>query len=162
MGLRCLGPGAQTSRDPVHHHLPGDSHLSLNLKGPGPLRHLEGEFMRLTAFTDFGLRALMRLAGSPERSFTVPEIAEEFAISRDHLMKVARELARHGFITTQRGAAGGIHLAKPASEIRLGAVVRALEARHALVECFAEERCACRLLPRCGLKRRLSAARGVS
>jgi Rrf2 family nitric oxide-sensitive transcriptional repressor len=115
--------------------------------------------MRLTAFTDFGLRALMRLAGSPERSFTVPEIAEEFAISRDHLMKAVRELARHGFITTQRGAAGGIRLARPASEIRLGAVVRALEARHALVECFAEERCACRLLPRCRLKMRLSAAR---
>src|SRR5215475_1909470 len=77
------------------------------------------DFVRLTAFTDFGLRALMRLAGSPERSFTVPEIAEELAISRDHLMKVEREVARHGFITTQRGAAGGIHLAKPASEIRL-------------------------------------------
>jgi len=117
------------------------------------------DFVRLTAFTDFGLRALMRLAGSPERGFTVPEIAEEFAISRDHLMKAVRELARHGFITTQRGAAGGIRLARPASEIRLGSVVRVLEARHALVECFAEEGCACRLLPRCLLKRRLSAAR---
>jgi hypothetical protein len=28
------------SRDPVHHHLPGDSHLSLKLEVPGPLRHL--------------------------------------------------------------------------------------------------------------------------
>src|SRR5262249_30282520 len=104
------------------------------------------DFMRLTAFTDFGLRALMRLAGSPQRSFTVQEIAEEFGISRDHLMKAVRELARHGFITTQRGAAGGIRLARSANEIRLGEVVRALEARHALVECFAKEACACRLL----------------
>jgi Rrf2 family transcriptional regulator, nitric oxide-sensitive transcriptional repressor len=115
--------------------------------------------MRLTAFTDFGLRALMRLAGSPERSFTVQEIAEEFVISRDHLMKAVRLLARHGFIATQRGAAGGIRLARSANEIRLGEVVRALEARHALVECFAKEGSACRLLPRCRLKRRLSAAR---
>src|SRR5262249_32891194 len=45
LGLRCLGPGAQTSRNPVHHHLPGDSHLSLNLKGPGPLRHLGRQCM---------------------------------------------------------------------------------------------------------------------
>jgi Rrf2 family nitric oxide-sensitive transcriptional repressor len=115
--------------------------------------------MRLTLFTDFGLRALMRLAGAPDRSFTVPEIAEEFAISRDHLMKVVRELARHGFITTQRGAGGGIRLSRPASEIRLGAVVRALEARHALVECFEPEGCACRLVPRCRIKRRLWEAR---
>ena len=35
-----MGPGAQTSRDPVHHHLPGDSHLSLKLEVQGPLRHL--------------------------------------------------------------------------------------------------------------------------
>jgi Rrf2 family nitric oxide-sensitive transcriptional repressor len=115
--------------------------------------------MRLSAFTDFGLRALMRLAGSPERSLSVPEIAEEFAISRDHLMKVVRELAQHGFITTQRGASGGIRLARPAGEIRLGAVVRALEARHALVECFQEVGCACRLFPRCRLKKRLFDAR---
>jgi hypothetical protein len=38
------GPVAQTSRDPVHHHLPGDSHLSLKLR-QGPLRQL-GSFLR--------------------------------------------------------------------------------------------------------------------
>ena len=115
--------------------------------------------MRLTSFTDFGLRALMRLAGAPDRSFTVAQIAEEFAISREHLMKVVRALAREGFVTARRGAAGGIALARPASEIRLGAVIRALEARHALVECFQSGGGACRLLPRCRLKRRLWEAR---
>lgn len=115
--------------------------------------------MRLTMFTDYGLRALMRLAGAPERTFSVPEIAEEFAISRDHLMKVVRELTRHGFIVTQRGAAGGIRLSRPANEIRLGSVVRVLEARHALVECFGQDAYACRLLPRCRLKTRLAKAR---
>ena len=44
--------------------------------------------MRLTAFTDYGLRALMRLAGEPERLFTTEEIAREFDISRHHLTKV--------------------------------------------------------------------------
>src|SRR5262249_49156178 len=33
LALRCLGPGVTTSRDPVHHHLPGDSPLSLKLRG---------------------------------------------------------------------------------------------------------------------------------
>ena len=55
--------------------------------------------MRLTSFTDFALRALMRLAGEPARSFATNEIAAEFGISRNHLAKVVRDLADGGFIT---------------------------------------------------------------
>lgn len=114
--------------------------------------------MRLTSFTDFGLRALMRLAAEPERVFTTNEIAAEFEISRNHLTKVVRDLANAGFIATQRGAGGGFRLARPASAISLGDVVRRLEARHALVECFREDGGACVLTPNCRLKRRLAAA----
>ena len=69
--------------------------------------------MRLTSFTDFALRALMRLAGEPTRSFATNEIAAEFGISRNHLAKVVRDLADGGFISTQRGAGGGFTLARP-------------------------------------------------
>ena len=91
--------------------------------------------MRLTLFTDFALRALMRLAGEPARSFATNEIAAEFGISRNHLAKVVRDLADGGFIATQRGAGGGFSLARPPQSITLGEVVRALEGE-ALVECF--------------------------
>jgi len=83
--------------------------------------------MRLTSFTDFALRALMRLAGEPARSFATNEIAAEFGISRNHLAKVVRDLADGGFIATQRGAGGGFSLARSARSITLGEVVRALE-----------------------------------
>ena len=63
--------------------------------------------MRLTSFTDFGLRALMQLAGEPQRTFTTDEIARTFAISRNHLAKIIRELATPGIVATQRGAGGG-------------------------------------------------------
>ena len=63
--------------------------------------------MRLTSFTDFALRALMRLAGDPDRSFSTNDIAAEFGISRNHLIKVVRDLANGGFVITQRGAGGG-------------------------------------------------------
>jgi Rrf2 family nitric oxide-sensitive transcriptional repressor len=115
--------------------------------------------MRLTLFTDFALRALMRLAGEPDRSFTTDEIAREFAISRHHLTKVVRDLSSAGFVTTQRGAGGGFRLARPAERITLGEIVRALESREALVECFREDGGACVLTPRCGLKGKLAAAR---
>jgi Rrf2 family nitric oxide-sensitive transcriptional repressor len=115
--------------------------------------------MRLTAFTDFGLRALMRLAGEPDRSFSTNEIAAEFGISRNHLTKVVRDLADAGFVATQRGAGGGFRLARSAHAITLGEVVRSLEQRHALVECFRPDGGDCVLKPRCRLKSRLAAAR---
>ena len=115
--------------------------------------------MRLTSFTDFALRALMRLAGEPARWFATNEIATEFGISRNHLAKVVRDLADGGFISTQRGAGGGFTLARPPQSITLGEVVRALEARHALVECFRDDGGTCVLTPRCRLKARLAAAR---
>jgi Rrf2 family nitric oxide-sensitive transcriptional repressor len=115
--------------------------------------------MRLTAFTDYGLRALMRLAGTPERLFTTAELAAELDISRNHLAKVVQDLSRAGYIETQRGSGGGFHLAMPARSITLGAVVRLLEQRHALVECFRADGGACTLTPQCRLKSRLGAAR---
>ena len=115
--------------------------------------------MRLTSFTDFGLRALMRLAGEPTRSFATNEIAAEFGISRNHLAKVVRDLADGGFVATQRGAGGGFTLARPARSITLGEVVRALEGPHALVECFRDDGGNCALKARCRLKARLAAAR---
>jgi Rrf2 family nitric oxide-sensitive transcriptional repressor len=114
--------------------------------------------MRLTAFTDYGLRALMRLAGEPERLFTTEEIANELAISRNHLTKVVRELADAGFVATLRGSGGGFRLARPAAEISIGEVVRRLEARHAIVECFRSDGGDCVLTPRCRLKARLKHA----
>lgn len=115
--------------------------------------------MRLTAFTDYALRALMRLAGEPERLFTTDDLAREFAISRHHLTKVVGDLARGGFVVTQRGAGGGLRLARPAGSITLGEVVRLLEARHALVECFRADGGQCALRPGCRLRPRLAAAR---
>ena len=115
--------------------------------------------MRLTSFTDYGLRALMRLAGEPDRVFTTDEIAREFQISRNHLVKVVRELGEAGFVVTHRGVGGGFQLAKPAADISVGDVVRTLEKRQSLVECFREDGGDCVLLPRCRLKHRLASAR---
>jgi Rrf2 family transcriptional regulator, nitric oxide-sensitive transcriptional repressor len=110
--------------------------------------YLQEATMRLTAFTDYGLRALMRLAGA-DRVFTTEEIAKEFAISRNHLTKVVHELGDAGFVATHRGSGGGFRLARPAEAISIGEVVRRLEARHAIVECFRRDGGACVLTSRC-------------
>jgi Rrf2 family nitric oxide-sensitive transcriptional repressor len=115
--------------------------------------------MRLANFTDYGLRVLMRLAGTPEEALSTARIAEEFHIPYNHLAKVVRELARGGFVVTQRGAGGGLRLARPADEITLGEVVRRLDQRYAMVECFRADGGACLLTPRCRLKAQLASAR---
>jgi len=107
--------------------------------------------MRLTSFTDFALRALMRLAGEPGRSFATNEIAAEFGISRNHLAKVVRDLADSGFIATQRGVGGGFTLARPAQSITIGEVVRALEGPISIVSCL--DHGGCPQEPRCNLRR---------
>lgn len=114
--------------------------------------------MRLTSFTDFGLRILMRMAGAPGRSFSTAELAEDFALSRHHVMKIVQRLARAQIVETRRGGGGGVRLARPAGTIRLGEVVRLLEEGHALVECLSPGGGACVIDGRCGLKARLSRA----
>ena len=114
--------------------------------------------MRLTQFTDFALRALMRAAGEPDRLFTTDELARELRISRHHLVKVIRDLGAHGFVATRRGAGGGFALARAADAITLGEVVRALERRHPLVECFRSDGGGCTLTAHCRLAGRLARA----
>jgi Rrf2 family nitric oxide-sensitive transcriptional repressor len=114
--------------------------------------------MRLTSFTDFGLRALMRAAAAPGELVTTDRISAELAISRHHLTKVVRALAAAGFVQTTRGAGGGFTLARPPERITIGEVVRQLEARHALVECFRTDGGACLLTPSCRLKSHLARA----
>ena len=115
--------------------------------------------MRLATFTDYGLRILMRLADAPAQSFNSSELAIQFNVSRHHLSKVVQDLVRGGFITSQRGSGGGIRLARDAQEITLGEVVRHLEQRFALVECFKAKGSECVLLPHCKLRPQLAAAR---
>jgi len=114
--------------------------------------------MRLTSFTDYGLRMLMRMAGAPEQAFSTAELAEELGLSRNHLSKIMQRLAGAGLIATRRGGGGGAVLARPAAEVRLGEVVRLLEEGHPLVECLRSDGGACSLDRRCRLKGRLRSA----
>ncbi|MXQ08950.1 Rrf2 family transcriptional regulator [Alphaproteobacteria bacterium GH1-50] len=117
--------------------------------------------MRLTSFTDYGLRMLMRMAGAPDRAHSTAEMADEFGLSRNHLSKIMQRLSSAGVVETRRGGGGGAILARPAQEIRLGDVVRLLEEDQPLVECFQPETNTCSLHGRCRLKARLRSAETV-
>lgn len=113
--------------------------------------------MRLTYFSDYAFRVLMYLAVMPDRRCTIREISDAYGISRAHLMKVVNLLTREGLVTAQRGPNGGLTLALPPADIRLGDVIRKTEEDLGLVECFRPEN-ACRLTPSCILAPALSRA----
>ena len=115
--------------------------------------------MHLNLYTDYGLRVLLYLAAAPTRSAAAPDIATTFDISLNHLRKVVQALAREGYVTTTRGRAGGVSLARDAAEIRVGKVVRALETDLNIVECFDPHSNACIIAPCCGLEKALREAR---
>ena len=114
--------------------------------------------MRLTSFTDFGLRMLMRMAGDPSRAFSSAELADDLGLSRNHLAKIIQHLARSGLIDTRRGGGGGAALARPAAQIRLGEIISLLEEGQPLVECFDADGGSCSIDARCRLKARLRSA----
>jgi Rrf2 family transcriptional regulator, nitric oxide-sensitive transcriptional repressor len=99
----------------------------------------------------------MYLAAFPDRLATIEQVAGAYGISQNHIMKVVQRLARHGFVETLRGRAGGVRLAKPPEKITVGAVLRATEEDFYLVECFRPEG-SCSITPVCRLKGALNDA----
>jgi Rrf2 family nitric oxide-sensitive transcriptional repressor len=92
--------------------------------------------MHLTLGTDYSLRTLIYVGAKGGRLATIAEIARSFGISKTHLMKVVSRLGQLGYLDTVRGKGGGIRLARPAAEIRVGAVVRDIEDDLAVMGCL--------------------------
>jgi len=107
--------------------------------------------MRLTLMSDYSIRVLMYLAVKPDRLSTITEISESYNISRNHLTKIVHQLGKANYIKTIRGRSGGIRLAKPATDITLGEIVRLMEAPSVLVECFPGGKGQCVISPVCKL-----------
>ena len=112
--------------------------------------------MELTYHTDYSLRVLMFAGAHRERRVTMREIAAAYAISLEHLRKVVHRLSQKGFLATAKGRAGGLTLARPAEQIRIGEVVVAMEDSLAIVDCCRQP---CPLCGGCSLKTVFDSAR---
>ena len=112
--------------------------------------------MQLTRFTDLGLRVLMYLAvRRGEATTTVQQVGNFFQVSHNHLTKVVHRLAQVGWISTVQGRGGGISLALPEAQIRIGDVIASLEPTLEVIDCGAPP---CPLAGCCRLKDVLGAA----
>ena len=103
--------------------------------------------MRLTRFSDIGLRVLIYLerAGARPHPVTVAEISKQFDIPLNHLVKVVGQLAKLGWVRATRGRNGGLRLAADPATLTIGQVLRKLEGEDdELVDCDAMD-CALKL-----------------
>ncbi|UFH45625.1 Rrf2 family transcriptional regulator [Flavobacterium galactosidilyticum] len=84
--------------------------------------------MKLNHFTDFSMRVLMYLDQKKEnQQSSLDELATDFKISRNHLIKVVQFLAANQLVQTKRGKNGGILISDKAREILLGDLIHLLE-----------------------------------
>ncbi len=106
--------------------------------------------MKLRIQTDYALRALI-LLGHEDRKMTAMEIADAFLISKDHLVKVIQQLARHGYVRALPGRHGGVVLTRPPAEILLRDVIKAMEGATGILACV-DESSFCPMQPGCRLR----------
>ena len=115
--------------------------------------------MHLTTFTEHAFRVLMYLAKNNNSQATIQEISESYKVSRNHIAKVVHQLGLSGFILTNRGARGGIRLAKEATEIHAGDVVKEMEKGINIIKCVQSPSPDCPFVEGCKLKTALVKAR---
>ncbi|MBV8966133.1 MAG: Rrf2 family transcriptional regulator [Mycobacteriaceae bacterium] len=84
--------------------------------------------MRISAKVDYAVRAAVELAAAPdERPVKAERIATSQDIPLNFLENILGELRHAGVVRSQRGADGGFRLARPASEVTVADIIRAVE-----------------------------------
>ena len=85
--------------------------------------------MRLSAKAEYACLAMIALAGQPPGlpPMRIREIAEAYEIPERYLVQILLQLKGAGLVYSIRGASGGYRLARPADQISLGEVLRAIE-----------------------------------
>ncbi len=120
--------------------------------------------MRLSKRGEYGLRAMIDLAehlqpGTQEAHdgdvVQIREIAERQHIPAKFLEQILLTMKNAGLLHSRMGVGGGYYLAKPASEISLGQIVRVLDGPLAPIGCVSQmayEPCGCPDEETCGLR----------
>jgi Rrf2 family protein len=83
--------------------------------------------VRVTAKVDYAVRALLELAAANDGPVKGERIAQAQEIPLKFLENILIDLRHANIVRAQRGADGGYWLARPANEVTLGEIIRAVE-----------------------------------
>ena len=87
----------------------------------------ENELVRVSAKADYALRATIELAAAGDGPVKGERIAQAQEIPLKFLENILVELRHAGIVRSQRGVEGGYWLARPAAEITVADVIRAVD-----------------------------------
>lgn len=114
--------------------------------------------MHLSKKAEYALRATIHLGMAAEvgrATVSGAELAEANRLPLKFVERILQELREAGLVETHRGKFGGYSLAKPASEIGIGQLVRLMDGRLAPICCASEnayQPCTCPDEDHCGLR----------
>ncbi|MEE2522488.1 Rrf2 family transcriptional regulator [Pseudarthrobacter sp. J75] len=115
--------------------------------------------MKINAFADVSLRAIMVLASAPEGTLlTTQNIADAVGTPYNHVSKAMAKLRMLGLVDVERGRLGGARLSATGRTATAGAVLRLLDTREDPAECVAPNG-NCPLINECKLRAAMSRAR---
>ena len=83
--------------------------------------------MRISAKADYAVRAAVELAAAGDHTVKGETLAQAQEIPLRFLENILAELRHAGLVRSQRGSEGGYALARPADEITVADVIRAVE-----------------------------------
>lgn len=105
--------------------------------------------IKLSRLSDYGIVLMTQLAGRPGRLTTAPELALTSGLPVPTVSKVLKAMAQGGLLDSQRGTKGGYALMRPAAEISVADIIRAMEGPIALTECTVDAGGNCEIEPSC-------------
>lgn len=114
--------------------------------------------MKLSKKGEYALRSLINLGIAVEmkrKLVQVSELAESEQLPVKFLEQILQALKEAGIVESERGKFGGYRLARPASKILIGEVVRLIDGPLAPIRCVSQtayEPCTCPDEAHCGLR----------
>jgi Rrf2 family iron-sulfur cluster assembly transcriptional regulator len=86
--------------------------------------------MKITAQDEYGLRILVRIAKCKDNAgLSIPQLSEAEGLSQPNVAKLTRILRMEGLINSTKGHVGGYVLARPATNITVNDILKALSGR---------------------------------
>src|SRR3954451_3783004 len=95
--------------------------------------------MQINARAEYALRAMAALADAQPARVSITEIARVHDLPRPFLEQILADLRRARLVSSWRGPQGGYALARPAAQITLGTVIRAVDGDLTGVRCTPPE-----------------------
>ncbi|MCF8349349.1 MAG: Rrf2 family transcriptional regulator [Bacteroidales bacterium] len=99
------------------------------------------KIVNITEAVSIALHSMVLVAKAKGKQMNATIIADVTGSSRYHVSKILQKLVRDGFLTSQRGPAGGFELVKKPEEITLLEIFEAIEGKIVVSKCPLNKAC---------------------